>query len=377
MGPLQGIRVVEIAGIGPGPMCAMLLSDLGADVIRVERREPSDLGLPKPARFDLTSRGRVSVALDLKNPSELKQLLALTERADVLIEGFRPGVAERLGFGPDVCLSLNPRLVFGRMTGWGQEGPLAAAAGHDLNYLAITGALHAIGRRGQPPTPPLNLVADYGGGALYLAMGMLSALLERGTSGRGQIVDAAIVDGAASLMTAFYGLQAAGMWVNERGENILDSGAYFYDVYECADGKWISVAAIEGRFHSELLHRLQIDATELPQQMDRSSWPFMRSLFAKRFRAQGRDEWCALLEGTDACVAPVLDMQEAPLHPHLRQRGTFVEIDGVVQPGPAPRFSRSVPDRPIPPGGPPLDVKQVLAAWDKSLRATSLHTTRS
>jgi alpha-methylacyl-CoA racemase len=346
MGPLAGLRVIELAGVGPAPMCAMLLADLGATVLRIERTAAVELGLPRPPQFNLLNRGRRIVALDLKSKDGVEIALSLAERADALIEGFRPGVMERLGLGPDACLARNPRLVYGRMTGWGQDGPLADAAGHDLNYIAITGALDAIGRKGQPPSIPLNLVGDFGGGALYLALGVLAGLNEASRSGRGQVVDAAIVDGALSLMTMVYGNLAAGMWRPERGSNITDSGAPFYNVYECADGKYVSVAAVELRFFRELLARIGIDEAEIPDRLDRSSWERAQALLAERFRTRTRDEWCAVLEGTDSCFAPVLSMSEAPSHPHIAARKSLIEIDGVMQPAPAPRFSRTMPQTP-------------------------------
>jgi alpha-methylacyl-CoA racemase len=366
MGPLAGIKIVELTGIGPGPMCAMLLADLGATVLRIDRTEPSDLGVPRPLRYDLLLRGRPCLALDLKHPDGKAVALHLVERADALIEGFRPGVTERLGLGPEDCLARNPRLVYGRVTGWGQEGPLAHAAGHDLNYIALAGAVHAFGRRGQPPTPPLNLIGDFGGGALYLAFGVVCGILEAQRSGRGQIVDAAMVDGAASLMTGFFGMMAAGLGSHERGTNTLDTGSHFYEVYECADGRWISVAAIEGKFYAELLRRLAIDPATMPSpQMDREHWPEAKERLAALFKTRTRDEWCAMLEGTDACFAPVLTSDEAPEHPHNKSRQTFVEIDGIVQPAPAPRFSRTVPDLPIPPQSPigPKEAAKILTDW--------------
>jgi alpha-methylacyl-CoA racemase len=365
MGPLAGIKIVELTGIGPGPMCAMLLADLGATVLRIDRPGPSDLGVPRPLRYDLLLRGRRCLALDLKHPDGKALALRLIERADALIEGFRPGVTERLGLGPEACLARNPRLVYGRVTGWGQEGALAQAAGHDLNYIALVGAVHAFGRRGQPPTPPLNLIGDFGGGALYTAFGMVCAILEAQRSGRGQVVDAAMVDGTASLMTAFFGMMAAGLGSHERGTNILDTGAHFYEVYECADGRWISVAAIERKFYAELLRRLDIDPATLPPQMDREHWPEAKARLAALFKTRTRDEWCALLEGTDACFAPVLTTDEAPHHPHNKVRRTYVEIDGIVQPAPAPRFSRTVPELPIPPqpSAGLEDVDVILADW--------------
>ena len=340
-GPLAGIKVMELAGIGPGPFCGMLLSDLGADVLRIERPEPVDLGLPTPREFDLLARGRHSVALDLKNPAGVGAVKALVRRADVLIEGFRPGVTERLGLGPDECLAINPRLVYGRVTGWGQEGPLASAAGHDIDYIALTGTLHSIGSRNGPPIPPANLVGDFGGGGVYLAFGVVSALLERANSGKGQVVDAAVVDGAASLMTGMYGRKAAGAWTDRRGENDLDGGTPWYSVYETADARYVSVGAIEERFYRELIGRLGLDAEMLPDRRDRAGWPRLQERFAEVFRTKTREEWVRVMEGSDACFAPVLSLEEAPQHPHNQARRTFVEVDGVVQPAAAPRFSRT------------------------------------
>jgi len=363
MGPLQGLKIVEMGAIGPAPMCAMLLADLGATILRIERQVPSGLGFAIPTRFELLHRSRPAIAVDLKRPESADLILALVEKADALIEGFRPGVMERLGLGPEPCLARNPRLVYGRMTGWGQEGPLADAAGHDLNYIALTGALDSIGRAGAPPTPPLNLVGDFGGGSLYLAMGILAALFEAGRSGRGQVVDAAMIDGAASLMTAAYGLYAAGLTNLERGTNFLDSGAFFYDVYECADGKFISVAPIEGKFLGELLTRIGIEASELPAQADRANWPAAKAKLAAKFKTKTRDEWCEILEGSDACFAPVLSLAEAPLHPHNRARGNFVAVDGVVQPAPAPRFSRTPNATPTAPEAPGAAGLKALGEW--------------
>jgi alpha-methylacyl-CoA racemase len=339
-GPLSGIRVLELAGIGPGPFCAMMLADMGADVLRVDRPEPVDLGLPLESKFDVIARGRRSIALDLKHTGAIEIALALVEKADVLIEGFRPGVTERLGLGPDACLARNPRLVYGRVTGWGQDGPLAQAAGHDINYIAIAGALHAIGPA-QRPAPPLNLVGDYGGGAMYLAFGIVCALCERHSSGRGQVIDTAMSEGAASLMSIFYGRMAAGLWHDKRGVNILDGGAPWYNVYETADGKYVAVGAIEGRFYAELMQRLGLDTPSLPDQYDRTRWPELRANLARIFQQKTRDEWCEALAGHDVCIAPVLSIAEAPSHPHNRARGAFFECDGVIQPGPAPRFSRT------------------------------------
>ncbi|MGR4868282.1 CaiB/BaiF CoA transferase family protein [Variovorax sp. LARHSF232] len=364
MGPLHGIRIVELAGIGPGPMACMLLADLGATVLRIDRTEAADLGIKRPAKYNLLLRNRQCVTLDLKQPAAVEQVLDLVENADMLIEGFRPGVAERLGLGPDACLARNPRLVYGRMTGWGQTGPLAHAAGHDLNYVSLTGVIHAIGRKDQAPSIPLALTGDMGGGALYLVMGVLSALLESRSSGQGQVVDAAIVDGAASLATIFYGLHAAGMWNEQRGSNILDSGAPFYEVYECQDGRWISVGPIEARFYTQLLQKLDLDPAELGGQYDRGAWAQAKVRIAERFKSRTRHQWCELLEGSDVCFAPVLSFTEAPQHPHLKARGTFVEVDGVMQPAPAPRFSRTVPDTPRPPQATAdADLAAITTSW--------------
>ncbi|MDB5797298.1 MAG: L-carnitine dehydratase/bile acid-inducible protein [Paucimonas sp.] len=350
MGPLKGIRIIELAGIGPSPMAAMMLADMGATVLRIDRLEPAKLGVERPLQYNLLLRNRQVLAVDLKTAAGRDLVLQLVEKADGLMEGFRPGVTERLGLGPDACLARNPRLVYGRMTGWGQEGPLAQAAGHDLNYIAVTGVLDAIGRDGQPPTPPLNLVGDFGGGGMYLALGMVAAMLEARGSGKGQVVDAAICDGTASLGTSLFGMQAAGL-LAPRGQNILDAGAPWYEVYQCADGKWISIAPIEGKFYGELLQRLGMQASELGEQNSRADWPRAKQAFAAKFRTRTRDEWCALLEGSDACFAPVMTPAEAPLHPHLAARKTFVDVDGITQPAPAPRFSRSecdLPRAPIP-----------------------------
>jgi alpha-methylacyl-CoA racemase len=362
-GPLAGVRVIELGGVGPTPFCAMLLSDLGADVIRMDRPPGYDGGAPIDARFNLLNRGRRSAVVDLKNPAAVQAVLKLVGEADILLEGFRPGVAEKLGLGPDQCLAANPALVYGRMTGWGQSGPLALDPGHDVNYISLTGVLHSVGRAGEPPAIPLNLAGDFGGGALYLALGVVSALLESGTSGRGQVVDAAMVDGSASLMTLFYGLFAAGYWSDERGVNRLDSGAPWYNVYETADGGWISLGANESRFWRNLLHVLGIDESEMPDQHDKSQWPTVRKRFTSVFRTKTRDEWCALAEGQEACLAPVLSLTEAPRNTHLRARGTFVDIDGVVQPAPAPRFSRTPGAIQRPPAEPGEHTDEVLTDW--------------
>jgi len=348
VGPLQGIKAVELAGIGPGPMCAMLLADLGANVVRVDRTEASGLGIPMDHRYEVTSRNRRSIAVDLKQAQGRDAVLRLIDGADVLIEGFRPGVAERLGLGPEVCSKRNARLVYGRMTGFGQDGALAHAAGHDLNYIALTGALHAIGPRDGKPLPPLNLVGDYGGGALYLAMGVLAALVERQTSGKGQVVDAAMVEGAASLMSAFYGLHKAAKWSDRRADNVLDGGAPYYNVYETADRGYVSIAAIENKFFAELAQRIGLEETYVKQQNDRSLWPQLQNRLAEIFRTKTRAQWCELLEGSDACFAPVLSIAEAPSHRHNVSRKVFVEVGGFAQPAPAPRFSRTPPATPKP-----------------------------
>ena len=332
-GPLSGLKVVEFAGIGPGPFCGMLLSDLGADVVRIDRK-----GQGRSSPADITSRGRRSVGLDLKNPDAIETCLKLIEGADAIFEGFRPGVMERLGLGPEVALKRNPKLVYGRMTGWGQFGPYANAAGHDMNYIAITGALHAIGTKDKP-VPPLNLVGDFGGGALYLAFGLLAGVLSARSTGRGQVIDCAMSDGAASLMAMFYGFKASGMWKDERRANLLDGGAHFYDTYQCADGKWISIGSIEPQFYALLLEKTGINDPEFAGQMNRGNWDSLREKLAHVIAQKTQAEWCEIMDATDVCFAPVLDLDEAPKHPHNVARETFVELDGVVQPAPAPRFS--------------------------------------
>ncbi len=338
MGPLAGLRVVEVSGIGPGPFCAMVLADLGADVIAVDR-PPAVPPAPGSARYDVLRRGRRSVGLDLKHPSGPQVLLRLVEGADALLEGFRPGVAERLGVGPDECLARNPRLVYGRMTGWGQDGPLASTAGHDLTYAAVAGALAHIGRKDQPPTPPLNLVADFGGGGMLLALGLVAGMLHAARTGVGQVVDAAMVDGTALLMAPFYGASAMGFWSDERGTNLLDSGAPYYDVYRCADGAELAVAALEPQFFATLLDVLGLDPASVPGQDEVGRWPELRDRLTQVIGSQTRERWLDLAEGRDACLAPVLPMREAADHPQIRARATVVDVDGVPQPAPAPRFS--------------------------------------
>jgi alpha-methylacyl-CoA racemase len=363
MGPLAGVRILEIAGIGPGPFAAMVLADMGADVLRIDRAQNVS---PKPGEAppgDLLNRGRRSVGVDLKKPDGVAALLKLVEQADALLEGFRPGVMERLGLGPDVCLERNPRLVYGRMTGWGQSGPLAHASGHDINYIALAGTLHGIGRAGEKPLPPLNLVGDFGGGGMLLAFGIVTALFERSRSGRGQVVDAAMVDGAALLMTMMHGFRHLGAWSDERGTNLLDTGSHFYDTYETADGKYVSIGSIEPQFYEELLHLTGLGGEELPRRMDRSSWVLLAKRLTEIFKSKTRDEWCEIMEGTDVCFAPVLSMGEAYEHPHNVARGTFVEVAGKLQPGPAPRFSRTPAEISRPPSHAGQHTDEALAEW--------------
>ena len=363
-GPLRGVRVVELAGIGPGPFAAMLLADLGADVVRIDRAQQALGGDPSDPPKDILNRGRRSVAVDLKHPDGAETVLRLVQQADALLEGFRPGVMERLGLGPDVCLARNPRLVYGRMTGWGQNGPYALAAGHDINYIALSGALDPIGRRGGPPTPPLNLVGDFGGGAMFLALGVVAGILEAQKSGQGQVVDTAMVDGSAVLMSMFHSFVAMGMWSWERGTNVLDSGAHMYDTYECADGRYVAIGALEPQFYAELRRLTGLDADpDFDAQLDRTKWPMLKEKLAAVFKTKTRDEWCVLMEHTDACFAPVLTMAEAPQHPHNVHRGTFTEVSGVSQAAPAPRFSRTpgAIRRPPPHAGQHTD--EALAEW--------------
>ena len=364
MGPLAGMKIVELAGIGPGPMAGMLLADMGAEVLRIERPGEADLGVKRERRFDLMLRNRKSIALDLKDPQAVAIVLDLVAKADALIEGFRPGVTERMGLGPDECLARNPRLVYGRVTGWGQTGPLAHAAGHDINYIALTGALNAIGGRHQPPAIPPAYLGDFAGGAMFLVTGVLAAMIEAARSGQGQVIDAAIVDGAATLGTVFYGMTAAGQWQQERGTNVLDSGAHYYNVYQCRDGRWISVGPIEARFYGDLLERIGVDPVSLGDQLDASNWEAAREQLAEIFRTRTRDEWCRLLDNTDACFAPVLNFEEAPQHFHLKARRTFVEVDGIPQPAPAPRFSRTPGPPPVAPSAPDIGrYAEVLSGW--------------
>ncbi len=338
MGPLKGIRIIELAGIGPGPFCGMLLADMGAEVVRVDR-----MPRKKDRINDVLTRGRKSIALDLKSEEGQEVILKMCESADGLFEGFRPGVTERLGIGPSECLARNERLVYGRMTGWGQEGPMAQAAGHDINYISLVGALHAIGEKGQKPVPPLNLVGDFGGGALYLAFGLVCALLEAKSSGKGQVVDAAMVDGAASLMSMFFSMRASGVFGSDRGTNLLDGGAHFYGTYETKDGKYISLGSIEPQFYSLLVEKTGVDADRFSDQMNSSKWEEFRAELTQVFKQKTRDEWCQIMEGTDVCFGPVLELGEVNEHPHNVHRDSFAEIDGVLQPSPAPRFSRSKP----------------------------------
>lgn len=344
MGPLKGLRVIEMKGIGPAPFAGMLLADMGAEVIVVERSKTAS-GLAPPSKLDINARGKKSVVINLKSSEGLEVLKKLTSEADLFIEGYRPGVAERLGFGPDVMMEVNPRLIYGRMTGWGQTGPLASSAGHDLNYIALTGALAAIGSKNKP-TVPLNLIGDYAGGSLYLIMGLLAALYDVGKSGSGQVIDAAIVDGSASLMSLFYSLDRLGAWKNERESNFLDGAAHFYNSYKTQDEMFISIGAIEPQFYQQLLSGMDLDTDKLPHQMDSDAWPKMRQLFASIFREKTQAEWCLIFEGSDACFAPILDFKTASSHPHLKARGSFVEVDSVVQPAPAPRFSKTQLDIP-------------------------------
>jgi len=363
MGPLQGVRVIEFGGIGPGPFCGMMLSDMGAEVIRIERK--GHIARTKP-KYDVMMRNRRSVSLDLRKPEGSAAALRMVAQVDVLQEGFRPGVMEKLGLGPDVCLERNSRLVYGRMTGWGQEGPLAKVAGHDINYISLSGALHTFGRKGQTPVAPLNLVGDFGGGGMLLAFGIVCALFEAQKSGKGQVIDAAMVDGSAALMAMIYGLRESGFWADARGVNLLDSGAHFYDAYETADGKYISVGSIEPQFYELLLQHTGIDDSDFQNQMDQDKWPQFKEKLSEIFKTKTRDEWCDIMEGTDVCFAPVLSLDEAPEHPQIQVRKTFIEVDGVRQPAPAPRFSRTAPEIKHSPPTPGEHTEAVLRDFDFS-----------
>jgi alpha-methylacyl-CoA racemase len=362
-GPLDGVRIIELAGLGPAPFAGMMLADAGADIIRIDRSERATYPPNTEPHVDLMNRGRRSVAVDLKHPDGVGLVLRLVEQADGLMEGFRPGVAERLGMGPDVCLGRNPKLVYGRMTGWGQVGPMASAAGHDIDYIALAGALEPMGRVGERPFPPLNLVGDFGGGGMLLAFGMCAAIISARRTGVGQVVDAAMVDGAAALMTMTYTLMSAGIWKDRRGTNLLDTGAHFYEVYETSDGGYMALGAIEPQFYAELIRRLDLEGEDLPDQMDRDAWPQMKERFAALFATRTRAEWESVFEGSDACVAPVLSPSEAPNHPHMRARGTFTEVAGVVQPAPAPRFGVTPGSIRRPPPNPGQDGDEALVDW--------------
>ena len=362
-GPLEGIRIIELAGLGPSPFAGMMLADAGADIIRIDRSDRATYPPNTEPHVDLMNRGRRSVAVDLKHPDGVALVLRLVEQADGLMEGFRPGVTDRLGLGPDVCLARNPKLVYGRMTGWGQEGPMAQVAGHDIDYIALAGALEPMGRVGERPFPPLNLVGDFGGGGMLLAFGMCAAIISAQRTGAGQVVDAAMVDGAASLMTMTYTLISAGIWKDQRGTNLLDTGAHFYEVYETADGGYMALGAIEPQFYAELIHRLGLEGEDMPDQMDRQAWPEMKERFAALFATKTRAEWEAVFEGSDACATPVLSPAEAPGHPHLRHRETFTEVAGVVQPSPAPRFMGTPGSIRRPPPNPGQHADEALADW--------------
>lgn len=363
MGPLQGVKIIEVAGIGPGPYGAMMLADMGADVVRVDRAGQVSGGNPDAPPSDVLNRGRRSVGIDLKSPEGVETLLRLVESADGLIEGFRPGVAERLGFGPDVCLGRNPRLVYARMTGWGQDGPYAPTAGHDINYISLAGVLGHLGRAGAPPTPPINLVGDFGGGGLLMAFGMACGLVHSRATGEGQVIDAAMVDGAASLMTMIWSFVHMGIWDEGRGVNLLDTGAHFYDTYETADGQWVSIGSIEPQFYAELMRLTGLEGENLPHQMDRTNWGANKERLAEVFRSKTRDEWCEIMEGTDVCFAPVLTMREAAKHPHNVERQTFVEVAGLTQPAPAPRFSATPGEISRPPAHAGQHTDEVLGEW--------------
>jgi alpha-methylacyl-CoA racemase len=364
-GPLHGIRIIELAGIGPGPFCGMMLADMGAEVIRVERigGNPGDAG-----GHDILFRNRRSIAVNLKSPAGAETVLKLCESADAIFEGFRPGVTERLGVGPEQCLARNPKIVYGRMTGWGQTGPLAQTAGHDINYIALSGALHAVGRRGEGPIPPLNLVGDFGGGGMMLAFGLVCGILEASRSGKGQVIDCSMVEGAAALMAMFYGLKGIGQFSDERGTHMLDSGAHFYDTYETSDGKYISIGSIEPQFYALLKQKLGLDEAEFGEQLNPQGWPQQKQKLAAIFRSRSRDEWCEVFEGTDVCFAPVLGLSEAPAHPHNKARNSFVQVGNMLQPAPTPRFSRTPSGTPKPISAPGTDTSAVLKDFGFSQR---------
>ncbi len=376
MGPLNGIKIVEIAGIGSEPFAGMMLADMGAEMIRVDRKVMT-MELIDP-QYDILTRSRRSVIIDLKKPEGIEALLRLTDQADALIEGFRAGVMERLGLGPEICMKRNPKLVYGRITGWGQEGPLAHAAGHDINYIAITGALNAIGNKNGKPVPPLNLLGDFGGGGLLLAFGMACALFEAQKSGKGQVVDAAMVDGVSVIMAMNHGLRAAGFWTDQRGENLIDTGSHFYDTYETSDGKYVGIGSIEPQFYALLLEKMEISDSEFDDQMNPEKWPVLKEKVAEIFKTKTRDEWCEIMEGTDVCFAPVLSMDEAYTYPHNVDRKAFVEIKGIKHPAPAPRFSRTVPQIQGPPAVPGEHTEAILEDWGfsseeiKELRAVEV-----
>jgi len=364
MGPLDGYKVIEMVGLGPGPFCGMMLADMGAEVIRVDKIGGNFL-VSRPK--DVLGRGRQSLSLNLKDPQGVETVLKLCEQADAIIEGFRPGVMERLGLGPDDCLGRNPKLVYGRMTGWGQEGPMAQAAGHDINYIALGGALHAIGRKGEKPVPPLNLVGDFGGGGMFLAYGIVCALLEAQKSGKGQVVDAAMIDGTATLAGMFFSMQQTGMWNDERGTNMLDTGSHYYDTYETSDGKWISLGSMEPQFYAELLEKSGVDVEQFTPQHDESKWDELTAELERVFKTKTRDEWCDIMEGSDVCFAPVLSLAEAPYHPHMQARNTFIDVDGIKQPAPAPRFSRTPGEVRHGTHKPGVDSVEILGNWGFSV----------
>jgi alpha-methylacyl-CoA racemase len=363
VGPLKGIKIIEMAGIGPGPFCAMMLADMGAEIIRIDRIEGGGGPVKRKAEHQVMVRNRRSIKMDLKNPDAIATLLKMCESADAIMEGFRPGVMEKLGLGPEECLKANPRLVYGRMTGWGQEGPMAKLAGHDINYAAISGILSLIGRQGERPMPPLNILADMGGGGLMLAFGMVCALLEAKGSGQGQVVDAAMTEGSAIMASTIYGLRAAGMWKNEHGTNLLDTGAHFYEVYETSCGGHMAVGSIEPQFYAILIKGLGLEGEELPHQMDQKAWPEMKARFATLFKTKTRDEWCAIFDGTDACVTPVLSLEEAVDYQHNAERESYCAPNGILQASPAPKFSRTKPSLDLPPPEPGAHSKAIMAEY--------------